>query len=164
MGRISTSTDCIFADNVSVTLQQILGLKNTAKWGKTMFNDPLAAALSKIMNAERIGKKEVDIKPASLLMKRVLQVLQEHQYLGSSELIEDGKGGILKVNLLGNVNKCGVVKPRFSTKYTAFEKWEKRYLPAKDFGIIVVSTSQGLVTHTKAKELKSGGKLVAFCY
>ena len=129
-----------------------------------MFNDPLAAALSKIMNAERIGKREVDIKPASKLMKRVLQVLQEHRFLGSSEVVEDGKGGILKVNLLGNVNKCGVVKPRFSTKYTAFEKWEKRYLPAKDFGLLVISTPKGIMTNTQAKQEKTGGRLLAYCY
>src|SRR3989344_3211352 len=129
-----------------------------------MFNDPLAAALAKIMNAERVGKKEVQIKSASTLMKRVLQLLQEHQFLGSSEAIEDGKGGILKVNLMGNINKCGVVKPRFSTKYTTFEKWEKRYLPAKDFGVLFISTPQGVMTHLQAKEKKLGGKLIAYCY
>jgi len=129
-----------------------------------MFNDPLAAALAKIMNAERVGKKEVQIKSASTLMKRVLQLLQEHQFLGSSEAIEDGKGGILKVNLMGNINKCGVVKPRFSTKYTTFEKWEKRYLPAKDFGVLVVSTPKGVMTNMQAKQERTGGKLLAYCY
>ncbi|MBI2666982.1 30S ribosomal protein S8 [Candidatus Woesearchaeota archaeon] len=129
-----------------------------------MFNDPLAAALAKIMNAERVGKKEVEIKPASTLMKRILGLLQEHQYLGSCELVEDGKGGVLKVNLLGNVNKCGVVKPRFSTKHTTFEKWEKRYLPAKDFGLLVVSTPKGIMTNMQAKQERTGGKLLAYCY
>ena len=129
-----------------------------------MFNDPLAAALSKIMNAERVGKREVLIKPASKLLKEVLNILNEHNYLGSFEEIDDEKGGVLKVNILGNVNKCGAIKPRFSSKHNNFEKWEKRYLPAKDFGLLIVSTPQGIMAHNLAKEKKTGGKLLAYCY
>jgi len=62
------------------------------------------------------------------------------------------------------MNNCGVVKPRFSTKCTNFEKWEKRYLPAKDFGIILISTPKGIMTHIEAKEKKLGGRLIAYCY
>ena len=129
-----------------------------------MFNDPLAAALTKVLNAERVGKREVVIVPASSIIKRVLAIMNEHGYLGSFEQADNGKGGVLKVNLLGNINKCGVIKPRFSTAKGEFEKWEKRYLPAKDFGIIVVSTPQGLLTHLAAKEKQTGGKLIAYCY
>lgn len=129
-----------------------------------MFNDPLAAALTKVLNAERVGKREVVIVPASSIIKRVLTLMNEHGYLGAFEQADNGKGGVLKVNLLGNINKCGVIKPRFSTAKDEFEKWEKRYLPAKDFGIIVVSTPQGLLTHLAAKEKHTGGKLIAYCY
>jgi small subunit ribosomal protein S8 len=129
-----------------------------------MLNDPLAATLAKIMNAERVGKKEVVVKPASKMIKKILTIMNEHQYLGSFEEVEDEKGGQLKVNLLGNVNQCGVVKPRFSSKNTEFEKWEKRYLPAKDFGVLIVSTSQGIMTHYEAKDKNVGGKLLAYCY
>ncbi|MEK6899542.1 MAG: 30S ribosomal protein S8 [Nanoarchaeota archaeon] len=129
-----------------------------------MFNDPLAAALSNVINAERVGKREVVIKPASSLIKRVLTIMNEHGYIGQFEEVDDGKGGVLKVHLLGNLNKCGVIKPRFSTSKNEFEKWEKRYLPAKDFGIILVSTPQGVLTHLLAKEKQTGGKLLAYCY
>ena len=129
-----------------------------------MLNDPLAAALAKIMNAEKVGKREVVIRPASKLIKTILNIMNEHNYLGSFEEIENEKGGVLKVNLLGNINKCGVIKPRFSTRYNTYEKWEKRYLPAKDFGIIIVSTSQGIMIHPQAGEKKVGGKLLAYCY
>src|SRR3989344_115216 len=127
-----------------------------------MLNDPLAAALTKILNAERVGKKEIELTKVSKIIKKVLDIMKDHRYIGMYE--ETNEGRSLKVNLLGNLNKCGVIKPRFSTKYHSIEKWEKRYLPAKDFGIILVSTSNGLVTHHRAKELKSGGKLVAYCY
>jgi len=129
-----------------------------------MLNDPLAAALCKILNAEKVGKREVLIKPASAIMKKVLTIMNEQNLVGGFELVEDGKGGIIKLNLLGNINKCGVIKPRFSTKKLGYEKWEKRYLPAKDFGIIIVSTPKGVMTHIEAKEKGFGGKLLAYCY
>ncbi|HLC88569.1 MAG TPA: 30S ribosomal protein S8 [Candidatus Nanoarchaeia archaeon] len=129
-----------------------------------MLNDPLAAALSKIYNAEKVGKREVVLKPASKIIKQVLTLMNDYQYLGVFEETEDNRGGELKVHLLGNINKCGVIKPRFSTQQKDFKKWEKRYLPAKDFGIILVSTPQGVMTHNQAKEKNTGGKLLAYCY
>ena len=129
-----------------------------------MLNDPLAAALTKILNAEKIGKKEVVIRPASKMIKKILLIMNEHRYIGSFEEVEEGQNKILKLSLLGNINKCGVVKPRFSAKHNAFEKWEKRYLPAHGFGILMVSTSEGIVTQSSAKEMKMGGKLLAYCY
>lgn len=129
-----------------------------------MLNDVLAATLSKVMNAEKVGKREVVIKLSSKLIKNVLTIFNEHKYLGLFEEFEEGQNIALKINLLGNINQCGVIKPRFSTKQNNFEKWEKRYLPAKGYGILVVSTPQGLMTHDQAKEKKIGGKLIAYCY
>ena len=129
-----------------------------------MLNDPLAAALSKILNAEKRSKKEVLVKPISKTIKTILAIMNENNFIGSFEEIEDGKGNFIKINLLGNINKCGVIKPRFSTKKDQFEKWEKRYLPAKDFGIVIISTPLGIMTHNQAKEKNTGGKLLAYCY
>lgn len=129
-----------------------------------MLNDALAATLSKVMNAEKVGKREVLVKSSSKLIKNVLTIFNEHKYLGLFEESEDRQNIALKINLLGNINRCGVIKPRFSTKQNNFEKWEKRYLPAKGYGILVVSTSLGLMTHDQAKDKKIGGKLIAYCY
>lgn len=129
-----------------------------------VMNDTLSAALSKIGNAERIGKKECVVKPVSRVIKEVLSVLNSHHYIGGSEDIADGRGGLLQVHLLGNINKCGAIKPRFSTQLNEFEKWEKRYLPAKDFGILIISTPKGIMTHQQAKKQGLGGKLLAYCY
>jgi len=124
----------------------------------------LAAALTKIMNAEKVGKREVVLRPASKMLKVILRLMNEQNYLGMFEEIDDGKGGHLKVYLLGNINHCGVIKPRFSTKYQNVEKWEKRYLPAKDFGVIFITTPQGITTHLDAKEKQTGGRLLAYVY
>jgi small subunit ribosomal protein S8 len=127
-------------------------------------NDPLAAALSHMLNSERLGRDEVSISPASNLIKETLRLMNEGQYIGSADETKDGRGGSLKVHLLGRVNKCGVVKPRYSVKVEEYEKFEKRYLPAKGFGFLVVSTPQGLMSHKDAKEKKLGGRLIAYCY
>jgi small subunit ribosomal protein S8 len=129
-----------------------------------MLNDPLAAALSKILNAERIGKKEVVVKPASKIIKKALELMNDNNFVGVYEEASNDKGGSLKVNLIGNINKCGVIKPRFSTKHNEFKKWEKRYLPADNFGMILVTTPLGVMTHSDAKKKKTGGKLLAYCY
>jgi small subunit ribosomal protein S8 len=129
-----------------------------------MLNDPLAAVLSKIFNAERIGKREVVVRPASNMIKKILSIMNDHNFVGAYEEVTDGQANHLKLSLLGNINRCGVIKPRFSTKKNGFEKWEKRYLPAKDFGFILVSTPYGVMTHNSAKEKNTGGKLLAYCY
>ena len=81
-----------------------------------------------------------------------------------NEEIEDSKGNLLKINLLGKINKVNVIRPQFQIKLDEIEKFEKRYLPAKDFGVIIISTNKGLMTHTEAKEKQIGGKLIAYCY
>ena len=129
-----------------------------------MLNDPLANALSIINNKEKQGQDYCNLKPSSTLLKNALEILNKEGYVGTFKENEDSKGNWLKVNLIGNVNSTGVIKPRFSITKGGFEKYEKRYLPAKNIGIIIVSTSQGLMTHTKAKEKKIGGRLIAYCY
>jgi len=127
-------------------------------------NDPLANALSRIFIYEKEAKKECLIKPVSKTVKKILQIMNEHGYLGSFQEIEDGKGGIIRVNLIGTINKCGVIKPRFSVKRNEIEKFEQRYLPAKDIGIILISTSKGIITHIEAKKKNLGGRLLIYCY
>lgn len=127
-------------------------------------NDTLAAALSAIMNAERISRTEAAIFPASRIIKEVLNVMRNSFYIGSLKEIKDSKGNSLKVELLGKINKCGAIKPNFSVALGNYEKFEKRFLPAKDFGIIIVTTNKGIMTYTEAKEKKLGGRLLAYCY
>jgi small subunit ribosomal protein S8 len=127
-------------------------------------NDPLSNVLSAIKTYDSLGKRELTTKSNSAFIRKVLTLLQDNQYIGGSEEIEDGKGNILKVNLIGRINGIGVIKPRFSVKRENYDKYEKRFLPAKDFGIIIVSTNKGLLTHTQAKEKNLGGKLICYCY
>ncbi|MCD6383126.1 MAG: 30S ribosomal protein S8 [Thermoplasmata archaeon] len=126
--------------------------------------DPLADALSQLKNAERAGKKVCYIKPASKLIGRVLKVFQDYGYIEQFEFIEDGRAGVFKVMLNGNINNCGVIKPRYAVKIKEIEKWEKRYLPAQNFGVLVLTTTRGIISNNKARELNTGGKLLAYVY
>lgn len=129
-----------------------------------MSKDPLADALSTIKNHEEIRKREVVIEPASDLIGDVLGVMKDEGFLEEVNFIEDGKAGKFKVRLGGNINDCSVIKPRFSVKHDEFEDWEKRYLPATEFGILAVSTPEGVMSNREARENGIGGCLLAFVY
>ena len=127
-------------------------------------NDPVSNVLSQIDAYEKVGKKELITKSNSKIIKKVLSIMQENKYLGSFEEIIDSKGSTLKINLIGSINKTGVIKPRFSIKKDNFEKFEKRFLPAKDFGMLIISTPEGMMTNKDAKKKGIGGKLISYCY
>lgn len=126
--------------------------------------DPLADALSKIRSYEERGKKEVILAPTSNVIENVLATLQKASYVGEVERIEDGRGGKFKVQLLGRINKCAVIRPRYPVKNKEFTKFEKAYLPAANFGILVLSTPEGVMSQTEAHEKGIGGRLLAFVF
>jgi small subunit ribosomal protein S8 len=126
--------------------------------------DTLANGLTTIINNEMRNKRECVISPASKLLGSVLRIMQLNGYVGEFEFIDDGRSGKFKVQLLGRINKCGAIRPRFSVKVDEYEPWEKKYLPSREVGLMVVSTPKGVVPHKEAKEKRSGGKLLAFVY
>jgi small subunit ribosomal protein S8 len=126
--------------------------------------DTLANGLTTIINNEMRNKRECIISPASKLLGRILRIIQLNGYIGEFEFIDDGRSGKFKVQLLGRINKCGAVRPRFSVRVDEFEEWERKFLPSRDVGIIVISTSRGVLSHKEAMEKRIGGKLLAFVY
>jgi small subunit ribosomal protein S8 len=126
-------------------------------------NDPIADALSAIRNAERAGHARCQVEPASKLLGNVLDVMREAGYIGPYETA-DGSQDAYEVELLGNVNDCGVIKPRFSVKTDDLEQWESRYLPGRDFGRLIITTTKGVLDHNEAKQEGVGGKLLAYVY
>lgn len=127
-------------------------------------NNPLANVLSFIQNYEQLGKEELVTKNNSKLIREVLAILKEEGYIVNFEEVPCSSGNELKITLGGHINKTNVIRPYYQIKISEFEKFEKRYLPAKDFGVIIISTNQGLMTHKQAKEKLLGGKLFAYCY
>jgi small subunit ribosomal protein S8 len=129
-----------------------------------MLNDPLANALSAMKNAEIKGKGIVSIQPSSRLIGGVLDLLKQKDYIGEFEKIDDGKAGVFQVQLKGNINNCGVIKPRYPIKKDELDKWESRYLPAQHFGLLILTTTEGILSQDEAKKNGIGGKLLAYVY
>lgn len=126
--------------------------------------DLISDALSNTLNCERIGKSQCIIRPVNDLLKKILAIMKAHGYIGEFEYVNDNKGGIIKISLVKKINKCGSIRPRFSVKKDSFEKFEKRFLPAKGFGILILSTPQGIMTHHEAKQKNIGGILLSYIY
>jgi small subunit ribosomal protein S8 len=126
--------------------------------------NPLSNALSTIYNHEERRKRECIIWPASKLIGLVLRVMQKNGYIGEFEFIDDGRAGKFRVQLLGRINRCGAVRPHYPVKVEDLEEWEKRYLPSRDIGILVLTTPKGILSNREAKDLRVGGRLLAYVY
>jgi len=117
-----------------------------------------------IKNAEMARKKSLIISPASNLLQKILRIFQAHAFIGEFERYEDGRQNKFKVNLLGKINECKAIIPRLNIKFPQYEEIEKRFLPAKNFGLIIISTNEGVLTHHEAKSKKLGGIILAYIY
>jgi small subunit ribosomal protein S8 len=129
-----------------------------------MRHDVLADALSALDMIKKTGQTELIIKPISKVVVAVFEVLKKEGYIKDFEIVRDGRGDQIKVKLTNLINAIGAIKPRFPVTLEEFEKYERRYLPAKDFGRLILSTSKGIMTHLDAKKIKQGGVLLAYVY
>lgn len=127
-------------------------------------NDPLSNALSGLDNAESVGHLTHEIRPASNEIGSVLEVFYDRGYIDGFDFVDDGKAGQFEVELRGAINECGPVKPRYAAGADGFERWEKRFLPARDFGALVVTTSEGIMSHYEARDRGLGGQVIAYVY
>jgi small subunit ribosomal protein S8 len=127
-------------------------------------NDPLVSALSGIDNAESVGHLDHTVEPASNVIGSILEVFYDRGFIGGFEFVEDGRAGRFEVELTGAINDCGAVKPRYSVGADEYERWEKRFLPARDYGSLIVTTSHGVMSHYEAREQGVGGQVIAYVY
>lgn len=128
--------------------------------------DTIADILTRIRNANTAKHATVDI-PASNMKKAITQILVDEGYVKSYQLIEDGKQGIIRITLKYGENKSQVItglrrvsKPGLRI-YKSCEDMPK---VMKGLGIAIVSTSKGVMTDKKARELNVGGEILAFVW
>lgn len=126
--------------------------------------NPISDAMSTIKNAADTGKPDCIIEPASKLLGAMLRIMQEAGYVTSFEVIDDHRGGQFRVQLSGRINKCGAINPRFNVQLEEMEYWETQYLPAKNFGILLLTTSNGVMSHEEARVKGIGGQLLGYVY
>ena len=91
-------------------------------------------------------------------------LLQKHGYIGEFELVDDHRSGKIVVELNGRLNKCGVISPRYDIGFGEIEDWIGRLLPSRQFGLIILTTSSGMMDHEEARRKKVGGKVLGFFY
>ena len=121
--------------------------------------DTLTDLLNQIMNAKRRGKKTLETKKHSKLLISILALGKLKGYIKDYSLSKS----ILKIEF-PNLRKCKAILPRYTVKVPQIEKYELRYLPAKGLGILIISTSHGLLTNETAREKNIGGSLIAYMY
>ncbi len=124
-----------------------------------MSQDIVADALNQMMNTKRAGKRSLQVNHYSKFLLSILAIAKLHNY------VKNYKTDGTKLNIeLAKLNSCKAIKPRFPVQADEIEKYVGRYLPAKHIGIIILSTSQGLMTHSTAIEKNIGGSLIACLY
>jgi len=124
-----------------------------------MSQDIIADALNEIMNTKRARRDSVTVDRHSKVLIKVLELAQKEGYINSFEV----KGTKLDIKI-GELNECKVIKPRFYVTVDKIDKYMRRYLPAKDMGIMIISTNKGMMTHEDALTQEIGGALIAYFY
>jgi small subunit ribosomal protein S8 len=124
----------------------------------------LSNLFTTLHNNESRRKKECMVIPASKFASEILRVLQKNRFIGEFEQIDDGRAGKFRIQLLAMINKCGIITPRYSVKKDQYLEWERRFLPAYNMGILLVSTSKGVMSHSDAQLQGLGGILIGFVY
>jgi small subunit ribosomal protein S8 len=124
-----------------------------------MRHDILSDAMSAIQNSEKIGKAECAVVGSKVVIS-VLEAIKKAGYIADFRQ----SGSEITVALAGKINALKSIRPRFAVAKDEFEKFETRFLPSREIGILVVSTSQGVMSHKEAKERGIGGRLLAFVY
>ena len=128
--------------------------------------DPIADMLTRIRNAGAARHATVEV-PASSMKKAIAQILLDEGYIKAFEIVENGTQGTIKITLKYSANKEKAIsglrrvsKPGLRV-YAGAEELPR---VLKGLGIAIISTSKGIMTDKKARELHVGGEVLAFIW
>ena len=125
-----------------------------------MSQDVVADGLNQIMNAKRVEKRELVIRRYSKILIGLLEMMK---VAGHVDYSVDEEARSVKVSII-KLNECRAVKPRYYVGVVDIDKYLRRFLPSRNFGVLVISTNKGLVSHKDAIEYKIGGSVIAYFY
>ncbi|RQD70189.1 MAG: 30S ribosomal protein S8 [Tindallia sp. MSAO_Bac2] len=128
--------------------------------------DPLADMLTRVRNASAVKHESVDV-PASNIKKEIARLLLEEGFIKSFDVIEDGKQGLIRIQL-----KYGKNEEKVISGIKRISKPGLRVYANKDdvprvlggLGVAIISTSKGLVTDKQAREAGVGGEVIAYVW
>ena len=126
-----------------------------------MSQDIIADALNMVWNAKKAGKEIVEVKKISNLLIEILKIMKQEGAIKKYKI--DVKERSIEITI-GNLTECRAIKPRFTVDKNQIEKYRRRYLPARNLGVMIVSTNKGLMTHEEAYTEGTGGCLMAYFY
>mgnify|MGYP002520058790 FL=1 len=128
--------------------------------------DPIADMLTRVRNANMVKHETVDV-PASNMKKEIARILLEEGFIRGYDVIEDGKQGIIRIQL-----KYGQMSERVITGLKRISKPGMRVYAAKDevpkvlngLGISIISTSKGILTDKQARKENVGGEVICYVW
>jgi small subunit ribosomal protein S8 len=123
-----------------------------------MSQDIVSDILNQIMNIKKAKKDSLVVDKSSKLLLNILNLAKENGYL---EYETDGRQVTIKIKSL---NEIRAVKPRYTVPVEGMDKYVRRFLPAKNFGILIISTNKGIMTHVEAKQNNLGGCIIAYIF
>ena len=130
--------------------------------------DTIADYLTRLRNAIKANHRVVEV-PASNLKKEITKILFEQGYILNYKFVEgDNPQGIIKIALKYDpVDRVNAIKglKRVSRpglrQYTGYRDMPR---VLNGLGIAILSTSKGVMTNKKAKELQIGGEVLCYVY
>lgn len=128
--------------------------------------DPIADMLTRINNAIKVRKKEVNI-PSSRIKVEIAKILKEEGYIRNFKVIDDNKQGILNLALKYTEDRRSVITGvRRASKPGCRIYCRQEAIPRvlDGLGIAIISTSKGIVTGKKCEELGIGGEVLCYIW
>ncbi len=128
--------------------------------------DPIADMLTRIRNANTVGHKTVEV-PASKIKKSIAEILLEEGYINGFEVIDDNKQGIIKIEMKYGANKEKVISGIKRISKPGLKVYAKANEVPKvlgGLGVAIVSTSKGVLSDSKARELGVGGQVICYIW
>ncbi|MCA0386109.1 MAG: 30S ribosomal protein S8 [Firmicutes bacterium] len=128
--------------------------------------DPIADLLTRVRNANMVKHTSVDV-PASNVKNKIVEILLEEGYIKGFDIIEDGKQGLIRIEL-----KYGENKERVITGLKRISKPGLRVYAKKTeiprvlggLGLAIISTSNGIITDKEARKLGVGGEVICYVW
>merc|ERR1711990_282800 len=114
-----------------------------------------------------VGELEIALEHSNANNVETQKAIKKYQVQirdAATKLADEQRAGKIVVELNGRLNKCGVISPRFDVGINQIDKWTTNLLPSRQFGFVVLTTSDGIIDHEEAKKKHTGGKILGFFF